>query len=44
VGEKNLKEKSCLGAIDVDGRIILKLIFREQYVREITRFVCLRVR
>ena len=33
-----------MGAIGVDGKIILKLIFREQYVREITRFVWLRVR
>jgi hypothetical protein len=33
-----------LEPIGVDGMIILKLIFREEYVREITRFVWLRVR
>jgi hypothetical protein len=33
-----------LGVIGVDGRIILKLILIEHYVKEITRFVRLRVR
>jgi hypothetical protein len=43
-GKKNLEEKRCLGAIGVDGKIILKVIFKEQYVREVTRFVLLMVR
>jgi len=39
-----MKEKRCLGARGVDGRIILKWIFREQHVREITGLIWLRVR
>jgi hypothetical protein len=43
-GGKNPKGKVFLGDIGIDGRIILKLVFMKQYVRESTRSVWLRIR